>query len=77
VHKTGRGAGGPCFIKDFAAFAKLYRDTIGKKEGVAFLKAAEKKNIILLAGSNKDMHLLEGVYGKSVHKYAKKKGLKK
>jgi len=69
VHKSGRGAGGPCFIKDLAAFAKLYRDTIGKKEGVAFLKAAEKKNIMLLAGSNKDMDLLEGVYGPSVHKF--------
>ncbi len=64
VHKSGRGAGGLCFIKDFAAFAKLYKQTVGKKEGVAFLKAAEKKNIMLLVGTNKDIDLLEGVYGK-------------
>jgi UDP-glucose 6-dehydrogenase len=64
VHKSGRGAGGLCFIKDFAAFAKLYRDTVGKKEGIEFLKAAEKKNIMLLLGTNKDIDLLEGVYGK-------------
>ena len=68
VHKSGRGAGGACFIKDFAAFAKLYRQTVGKKEGIAFLKAAEKKNIMLLTGTNKDMDLLEGVYGPSVRK---------
>jgi UDP-glucose 6-dehydrogenase len=73
VHKSGRGAGGACFIKDFAAFAKLYKQTVGKKEGVDFLKAAEKKNIMLLVGTNKDMDLLEGVYGKSIHKLKLKK----
>jgi len=66
VHKSGRGAGGACFIKDFAAFAKLYRDTVGKKEGIEFLKAAEKKNIMLLVGTGKDLDLLEGVYGKAI-----------
>ncbi len=72
VHKSGRGAGGACFIKDFAAFAKLYRETVGKKEGVDFLKAAEKKNIMLLVGTNKDLDLLEGVYGKThVEKHRK------
>jgi UDPglucose 6-dehydrogenase len=65
VHKSGRGAGGGCFIKDFAAFAKLYRETVGRKEGIEFLKAAEKKNIMLLVGTNKDIDLLEGVYGTS------------
>ena len=76
VHKSGRGAGGACFIKDFAAFAKLYKQMVGKKEGKAFLEAAEKKNIILLVGTNKDIDLLEGVYGKSAiarHKKAAKK----
>jgi nucleotide sugar dehydrogenase len=65
VHKSGRGAGGACFIKDFSAFAKLYRETVGKREGIEFLKAAEKKNIMLMVGTNKDIDLLEGVYGKS------------
>ena len=77
IHKSGRGAGGACFIKDFAAFAKLYKQTVGKKEGVAFLKAAEQKNIMLLVGTKKDMPLLEGVYGKGVHKLAQKVSAKK
>lgn len=73
VHKTGRGAGGGCFIKDFAAFAKLYKQMVGKKEGTAFLEAAEKKNLMLLVGTNKDLDLLEGVYGKAhVAKHLKK-----
>lgn len=76
VHKSGRGAGGLCFIKDFAAFAKLYREHVGKKEGVEFLKAAEKKNIMLMLGTNKDIDLLEGVYGKA-HIAKHKKVLKK
>ena len=78
VHKSGRGAGGACFIKDFAAFAKLYRETVGKKEGIALLQAAEKKNIMLLVGTNKDLDLLTGVYGPGVLKKgpAKKKTAK-
>ncbi len=72
VHKSGRGAGGACFIKDFAAFARLYKQMVGKKEGMDFLKAAEKKNIMLLVGTNKDLDLLEGVYGRSgVEKHKK------
>ncbi|HEY4522416.1 MAG TPA: hypothetical protein VJH91_02160 [Candidatus Paceibacterota bacterium] len=77
VHKSGRGAGGTCFIKDFAAFARHYGKIVGKPEGIALLKAAEKKNIALLVGSKKDPHLLRGVYGKKVLKRparAKKKG---
>ena len=68
IHKSGRGAGGACFIKDFAAFARLYAEKIPKKEGIAFLKAAEKKNIMLLTSTNKDLHLLQGVYGPRVLK---------
>lgn len=64
VHKTGRGAGGGCFIKDFAAFRELYthlrpHDT----HGLAMLSALERKNIQLLHDSGKDSHLLAGVYG--------------
>lgn len=63
VHKSGRGAGGHCFIKDFAAFIKYYEKTIGDKLGVEALKAFEKKNIDLLVKSQKDLDLLKGVYG--------------
>ena len=81
IHKSGRGAGGACFIKDFAAFSKLYKEMVGKKEGKAFLEAAEKKNIMLLVGTDKDINLLQGVYGKSVvarhQKAVKSSGAKK
>jgi len=64
VHKSGRGAGGMCFIKDFAAFARHYEEVVGKPEGVALLRAAEAKNISLLHATKKDLDLLRGVYGK-------------
>jgi len=64
LHKSGRGAGGGCFIKDFAAFRELYEkifpgDTISAKT----LRAIESKNIDLLLKSGKDIALLKGVYG--------------
>ncbi len=63
VHKSGRGAGGHCFIKDFAALKQVYAqacpaDTLGQ----AFFAAAEAKNIELLTGTGKDLDLLRGVY---------------
>ena len=64
--KEGRGAGGHCFIKDFAAFKKLYKETVKDPYGNAFLEAMERKNIELLTKSNKDIDLLQNVYGKSV-----------
>ncbi len=71
VHKTGRGAGGGCFIKDVAAFSLHYASLIKNKEAIAFLKAAEKHNLALLTGTNKDLDLIAGVYGKKA--VAKKK----
>jgi len=64
VHKSGRGAGGHCFVKDFAAFAKLYEEVVGDESGEKVLKALEDKNVDLLVNSKKDLELLEGVYGK-------------
>lgn len=66
VHKSGRGAGGGCFIKDFAAFSELYRKQVGDEAGVQFLAAMEKKNIDLLKRSGKDIDLLRGVYGEDI-----------
>lgn len=64
LHKTGRGAGGGCFIKDYAAFRTLFQELLpNHKESIAAMKAFEKKNIHLLASTNKDLHLLTGVYG--------------
>ncbi len=67
VHKSGRGAGGGCFIKDFAAFRELY-DTLcpGDARGKEVLAALERKNIELLKQSKKDLGLLRGVYGKEI-----------
>ncbi|MCK5026836.1 MAG: hypothetical protein KAS07_00305, partial [Candidatus Pacebacteria bacterium] len=60
----GRGAGGHCFIKDFAVFKSLYSDDVGDSLGNEMLSALENKNIELLKNSQKDLDLLEGVYGK-------------
>ena len=69
IHKSGRGAGGNCFIKDFAAFAQMYKKLNPKdKKGNNFLKKAQEKNIELLLQSKKDLELLKGVYGKDVMK---------
>jgi len=64
--KTGRGAGGHCFIKDFAAFEAHYRDVVGDEHGVAILEALRKKNIELLLSTEKDLDLLASVYGDDV-----------
>lgn len=64
VHTGGRGAGGHCFIKDFAAFSNLYEERVGDLEGVNTLRALEEKNKKLLSDSGKDLHILEEVYGK-------------
>ncbi len=61
----GRGAGGHCFIKDFAAFRELYeRVQAPDASGIALLRALEQKNKELLRASRKDADLLESVYGK-------------
>ncbi len=65
VHKSGRGAGGHCFIKDFAAFTAIYQDkVVSDKLGLDVLKSLENKNIELLKATGKDLDLLSGVYGR-------------
>lgn len=66
IHDSGRGAGGPCFIKDFAAFKNLYKDIVGDKHGIEMLAKLESKNVDLLLATQKDLGLLEGVYGKKI-----------
>lgn len=67
VHQSGRGAGGHCFIKDFAAFRKMYEEHVGDKLGMEMLHALEEKNIDLLMSSKKDLDLLRGVYGEKAN----------
>lgn len=67
VHKSGRGAGGGCFIKDMAAFRGRYLELLPQdKLAHDVLKSLERENIKLLKASKKDLDLLRGVYGKSV-----------
>lgn len=60
----GRGAGGHCLIKDFAALRILYEEVVpNDPPGSALLRALEAKNAALLKDSNKDLDLLRQVYG--------------
>ncbi|MEA1962811.1 MAG: hypothetical protein U9M94_01070 [Patescibacteria group bacterium] len=63
-----RGAGGHCFIKDYAAFIEMYEKYVGDEAGLNALRAIEKKNIDLLLKSEKDLDLLKGVYGEEILK---------
>jgi len=63
-HLKTRGAGGHCFIKDFAAFREMYEKNVGDVKGLELLKRLEEKNIELLKNSGKDLDLLKSVYGK-------------
>ena len=62
IHHTGRGAGGHCFIKDFAAFRSLYAKSSDNFLGNNFLHSAEEYNKFLMEHSNKELELLKGVY---------------
>lgn len=64
VHKGGRGAGGGCFVKDFAAFRMLYeRHMPEDARGAAVFAALERKNFELLRASGKDTRIITDVYG--------------
>src|SRR3989344_2828281 len=62
VHKSGRGAGGHCFIKDFAALREIYGKMVVDSNVISMLKSMEKKNIELLCLSGKDVEILKSVY---------------
>ncbi len=64
VHKGGRGAGGNCFIKDMAALRQLFEQVRPTDEaGISVLKSMERKNLELLALTNKSQDLVQKVYG--------------
>jgi nucleotide sugar dehydrogenase len=66
-HQGGRGAGGPCFPKDFAAFRELYRKTCGTlphgPNGAAYLEGMEKFNCDLLEKTGKSPDIIKEIYG--------------
>jgi len=69
IHKSGRGAGGHCFIKDFEAFTRAYASSLPHDtDGLTILRANIQKNIQLLISTKKDLALLAGVYGPEVLK---------
>ncbi len=61
---AGRGAGGHCFIKDFAAL-RMMHETLSPQDttGIALMRALEAKNSELLRTTGKDLDLLAAVYG--------------
>jgi UDPglucose 6-dehydrogenase len=62
--RPGRGAGGHCFIKDFAALRHHFEQvTPEDQETITLLRAFEAKNNRLLHDTEKDLDLLRGVYG--------------
>lgn len=62
---SGRGAGGHCFIKDFAALREMFERYLPNDiQALTMLRAMEARNAQYLRESNKDVDLLEGVYGK-------------
>ena len=61
---AGRGAGSHGFRKDLAALRDIYERCVTNDDsGVALLRAFETKNNDLLRSSNKDLDLLDSVYG--------------
>ena len=72
-HKGGRGIGGDCHIKDIETLSRVYAQVVGETHGKTAIEAMKKKNIALLLESQKDLHLLEGVHGPSIHKKPKKR----
>ena len=63
INKGGRGAGGYCMIKDFAAFRMMMEERGNDPIGQEVVKWLEYKNRDLLEKSGKDIDLLKGVYG--------------
>lgn len=63
IHSSGRGAGGHCLIKDFEAFRRLYKEAVPDTRGDEVMLAMARLNSRLLKETNKDLDLLEGVYG--------------
>lgn len=61
---VGRGAGGHCFPKDWAALREAYAASLPEDvAGQAVLEAVEAKNRQLLTSTNKDQDLLAAIYG--------------
>lgn len=72
LHKSGRGAGGACFIKDFEALSRMYKQLIADEHGQDVFDSLSAKNIDLLLSTEKDLDLLRGVHGDAVLEEARR-----
>src|SRR3989338_3411994 len=63
LHKSGRGAGGVCLLKDFEAFSQLVNRELGAKE-INLMRAIRDKNLALLALTRKDEEFVRMIYGR-------------
>jgi len=72
LHKSGRGAGGNCFVKDFAALVRFYKEKVDDPLGFSVFSALEEKNLDLLFSSGKDLDIVQNVYGGQItRRYSK------
>lgn len=62
MHKSGRGAGGHCFIKDFEAFIEML-DKQNLEEQKKTCEALRNINLQYLKSTNKDQDLVKEIYG--------------
>lgn len=63
IHKSGRGAGGHCFIKDMEAFRLLYKDKAGDLLGNEVFDWLVTRNRKYLKDTNKDLDIAKSVFG--------------
>ncbi|PWB38778.1 MAG: hypothetical protein C3F02_01660 [Parcubacteria group bacterium] len=62
IDQSGRGAGGHCFIKDFEVFINLLTEAgLNDQKNVA--ERIRNLNLHYLRESNKDLDLIQGIYG--------------
>jgi len=64
IHDDGRGAGGHCFIKDFEQFRLYNAEVATDATSQELLASMVNYNNHLLRSTQKDIDLLESVYGK-------------
>ncbi len=63
IHKSGRGAGGHCFIKDMSAFSRMYKELYPQDVlGINVFNAMEEKNLELLSKTEKSQDIVRAVY---------------
>ncbi len=68
VFEGGRGAGGHCFIKDYEAFRRHHKETVGEQDQQDVLTALTKLNIDLLTKTGKSLDILAQTFEFNIRK---------